>query len=145
MAIVYYGVIFGTYQKYLSALWFNGVRPEWHLVKLLGMAKSPNLFPRLCSGDSEQRKGFWPSFYCSRLEAPRPVSHALLCHHNPQLRQLFVVGGGAVSFIDFSAPSPLDNDFSLVAINFTAVPEPVTLALLGCVGLLAVGSRRGSA
>lgn len=59
-------------------------------------------------------------------------------------RQAFAVGGGLVSFIDFSAPGPLDNDFSLVSINFT-VPEPTTMALLGCVGLFAVGSRRRSA
>jgi hypothetical protein len=56
-------------------------------------------------------------------------------------RQSFLVGGGPVSFIDFFAPGPADNDYSLVSLTFT-VPEPGILALLGCAGLFVVGRRR---
>lgn len=60
-------------------------------------------------------------------------------------RQSFNVGSGLVSFIDFFAPGPEDNDYSLVSLTFTVVPEPTTLALLGCAGLFAVGNRRRGA
>ena len=56
-------------------------------------------------------------------------------------RQSYLVGSGPVSFIDFFAPGPADNDYSLVSISFT-VPEPGVLALLACAGLIAVGRRR---
>ncbi len=49
-----------------------------------------------------------------------------------------------MNFIDFSAPMGADDDYSIVSITFTPVPEPTLLALVGCAGLFAVGSRRRS-
>lgn len=58
----------------------NGVRLEWHLLKLLRVTKFSYIFPRLGPWDGEQRVGFWSPFYGSRLDSPRAIPNTLLGH-----------------------------------------------------------------
>ena len=89
------------------------------------------------SGDVANELGLYT------LEGAAVVQFEATASDPDEGRQSFVVGSGLVNFIDFSAPGPEDNDYSIVSITFT-VPEPTLLALLGCAGLFAVGSRRRS-
>ena len=62
----------------------KGIRPEWHLLKLRGVA----MFADVRSGDrtwfGEQRVGFWPSLDGPGLETSGPVADPLVRDQAPQ-------------------------------------------------------------
>jgi hypothetical protein len=51
------------------------IRPEWHLLKLLGVAIFPDFLSGNRTGFDEERIGFWASLDGPGLKASGPIAH----------------------------------------------------------------------
>jgi hypothetical protein len=62
-------------ESFTSLCPLKGIRPEWHLLKLLGVAIFPDFLSGNRTGFDEERIGFWASLDGPGLKASGPIAH----------------------------------------------------------------------